>query len=157
MDSKAKTENQALDMRFMSTSKTAYKIHIHMPDDTVVHKSVGFIKQGKEAGYKSAIMLRNELGSKAWGKHWKRILSDPKVFNRLPKNLEPILYTNPKKGQYYRAMPVINGKRICAKRSVDKYGKLGAYLACKKILLKAYERDLDLLSYMGRVPTVYLK
>jgi hypothetical protein len=158
MDSEVKTEKQTLDMRFLSIGKTAYKVHIHMPDDSVIHKSVGFIKQGKEAGYKSAIKLRNELGSAAWGKHWKRILSDPKIFNRLPKNLEPILYTNPKNGtQYYRAMPVINGKRICAKRSVEKYGKLGAYLACKKILLEAYERDLELLSYMGRLPTIYLK
>lgn len=152
------SESQALDMRFLSVGKTAYKIHIHMPDDSVLHKSIGFTKQGKEQGYKSAIKRRNELGRAAWGKHWNRILSEPKIFNRLPKNLEPILYTDSKSGnQYYRAMPMLNGKRTCTKRSVVKYGKLGAYLACKKILLNAYERDLELLSYMGRVPTVYLK
>ncbi len=158
MTKKTERRNNELDMRFLSVTKTAYKIHIHLPDDTVTNRSIGYLKQGKEQGYISALKLRDQIGIEAWGKHWKRILNDPKIFHKLPKNLEPQLMADKNSSnQYYRAMPVVNGKRVCFKRSINKYGKLGAYLACKRKLLDAYEDDLELLSYMGRVPTIYLK
>ena len=45
--------------RFISKGKTAFKIHIHTPDDTVLHRSVGFVRIGEKKGLKKAIKLRN--------------------------------------------------------------------------------------------------
>lgn len=52
--------------RFISKAKTAYKIHIHTPDDKVLHRSVGYIRIGERKGLKKAIKLRNELGREMW-------------------------------------------------------------------------------------------
>lgn len=63
--------------RFISKGKTAFKIHIHTPEDTVLHRSVGFVRIGEEKGLKKAIKLRNELGQQMWGKFWRRLWKIP--------------------------------------------------------------------------------
>ena len=75
--------------RFISKGKTAFKIHIHTPDDKVLHRSVGFVRIGEEKALKKALNLRNELGCEMWGKFWNRILKDPYLMTRLPHDLEP--------------------------------------------------------------------
>lgn len=82
--------------RFISKAKTAYKIHIHTPDDKVLHRSVGFVRLGEKKGLKKAILLRNELGSAMWGKFWRRILKDPYLMTRLPHSLEPKIIHKPR-------------------------------------------------------------
>ncbi|MCV5979335.1 hypothetical protein OFO29_44000, partial [Escherichia coli] len=69
-----------------------FKIHIHTPEDKILHRSVGYIRIGEKKGLKKAIRLRNEIGIKLWGKKlWKRVLNEPELFTRLPHSLEPKL------------------------------------------------------------------
>lgn len=75
--------------RFISKGKTAYKIHIHAPDDKVVHRSVGFIRIGEKKALEKAIQLRNELGKEMWGKFWNRLLKEPYLMTRLPHDSNP--------------------------------------------------------------------
>ncbi|PJC86031.1 Fe3+-citrate ABC transporter substrate-binding protein [Vibrio sp. HA2012] len=156
--------------RFISKGKTAFKIHIHTPDDTVLHRSVGFIRIGEEKALQKAISLRNELGYEMWGKFWKRILQDPYLMTRLPHELEPkIIYKahstkeNPDhKEKYYIAKwreYTDDGK--CKHRStlcsINKYGKLAAYLKTKKKLLEVHKDNLEILMFMGRINSIDLK
>ena len=156
--------------RFISKAKTAYKIHIHTPDDTVLHRSVGYIRIGEKKGLKKAIKLRNELGSEMWGKHWRRLLKDPYLMTRLPHSLEPkIIYKprptldNPEARDpcYIAAWRHYDEKGNCIFQSVvcsiNKHGKLAAYTKTKKALLEAYKEDLDILVYMGRFNSIDLK
>lgn len=145
------------DTRFMSISEKAIKLHIPTPDDGMSHHSVGYLKLGVDEAYKKALKLRNLRGKTLWKSHWNNVIGDPDYLYRLPKNLEPLLMTTASGNEYYRAMPTIEGKRKCIKRSVNKYGKLGAYLHCKRALLEAYEEYLPILSFMGRLPTIKLK
>ncbi|KAB0482436.1 Fe3+-citrate ABC transporter substrate-binding protein [Vibrio chagasii] len=147
---------EGADTRFMSMTDKAIKLHIPTPDDNISYHSLGHLKLGVGQTYKKAIKLRNTVGKELWKSHWPKIVSDPYFLSSLPKNLEPLLMVTKSGQKYYRAMPTINGKRKCIKRSVNKYGKLGAYLQCKKELLDAYEEYLPILSYMGRLPTIKL-
>lgn len=108
--------------RFISKAKTAFKIHIHTPSDTVLHRSVGYIRIGEEKGLKKAIKLRNELGSEMWGKFWRRLLKDPYLMTRLPHSIEPKIIFKPRPT---KESP--NAKDECyiaAWRNYDENGKL---------------------------------
>ncbi|MEZ8292389.1 Fe3+-citrate ABC transporter substrate-binding protein [Vibrio splendidus] len=156
--------------RFISKGKTAYKIHIHTPDDTVLHKSVGFVKMGEEKGLKKALKLRNQIGYELWGKHWRRVLKDEYLMLRLPHSLEPkiVLKPNPissnsdhriecyiAKWSYYDIEGKLRNKTLV--RSVNKHGRLSAYSQTKKALLEAYEDIIDIIVYMGRTNTIGMK
>ncbi|MCL9782124.1 Fe3+-citrate ABC transporter substrate-binding protein [Vibrio sp. S4M6] len=156
--------------RFISKAKTAYKIHIHTPDDTVLHRSVGFVRIGEEKGLKKAIRLRNELGLAMWGKFWRRLLKDPYLMTRLPHSLEPKVIYKPrpkiddpdfKDECYIAAWRNYDNKGNLMYRSVvcsvNKHGKLGAYTKTKKALLEANKSNLEILEYMGRVSSIDLK
>lgn len=156
--------------RFISKGKTAFKIHIHTPDDTVLHRSIGFIKLGEETGLKKAIKLRNELGSKMWGKFWRRLLKDPYLMTRLPHSIEPKIVLKPNPTQSdpdHRDACYIAKWRECddsgnvyyktVVRSIKKYGKLAAYMQTKKALLDAHKDNIEILSFMGRVASIDLK
>lgn len=151
--------------RCISKGKTAFKIRIHTPDDTFLHRSVGFIRIGEKKGLRKAKKLRDELGKKLWGKHWQRILNEPNLITSLPHTLEPTLQTTfcgDKGDNYaidvYQAMWTDkNGKRHCRKYSLNKHGKLAAYTKAKRAMLEAHADVLDLLKYMNRVSTIELK
>lgn len=156
--------------RFISKAKTAFKIHIHMPDDSVLHRSVGYIRLGEEKGLKKAIKLRNELGSEMWGKFWPRILKDPYLMTRLPHSLEPKIIHKPrptksdpdaKDACYIAAWRSYdsNGKLIYKSVvcSIKRHGKLAAYSKTKKALLEANKENLEILEFMGRLNSIDLK
>jgi len=156
--------------RFISKTKTCYKIHIHTPNDEILNRSVGFIKIGEVRGLKKAIFLRNEIGCAMWGKHWKRVLHDPTIFTRLPHSLEPKLIEKPcptksnpdQTRPYYIAKWLEydeNGSSTYKSKltNVTAMGKLAAYSQAKRILLEAHAQNIDILLFMGRVNTLKLK
>ncbi|MDF9399171.1 Fe3+-citrate ABC transporter substrate-binding protein [Vibrio sp. 1180_3] len=155
--------------RFISETNTAYKIHIHCPDDSVLHMSVGYLKCGKSKGLRKAVALRNRHGFDMWGKYWKIVLRQPEVFTRLPHSLEPKVIHKPRPTKlepdrtkpYYIAKWVVYGEGTKKTRSVlasiDRYGKLAAYSKAKKALMNANKHNLGILSYMGRVGILDLK
>ena len=81
--------------RFISKGQTAFKIHIHTPEDTVLHRSVGFVRMGEDKALKKTIKLRDELGRKLWGKFWPKVLREPYLMTRLPHSLEPKIVFKP--------------------------------------------------------------
>ena len=149
--------------RFVSKARTAYKIHIHTPDDTVLHRSVGYIKIGEKRGLRKAIKLRNELGYAMWGKFWKVIIKDPALITRLPHSLEPKIVFKPNpnlsdpnhRDECYLAkwMEWDGNKRTLKTvvRSVRKHGRLAAYTQTKRALLEGNKKHIDILQFMGRV------
>ncbi|MCG3744702.1 Fe3+-citrate ABC transporter substrate-binding protein [Vibrio cincinnatiensis] len=156
--------------RFISKAKTAYKIHIHTPDDTVLHRSVGYIRIGEKKGLKKAIKLRNELGREMWGKFWRQILKAPYLMTRLPHSLEPKIIYKPRPTKenpdyrdacYIAAWRCYDNEGNCVFKSVvcsiKKHGKLAAYTKTKKALLDAHNAYLDILIYMGRLNSIDLK
>ncbi|MGF1719788.1 Fe3+-citrate ABC transporter substrate-binding protein [Vibrio kyushuensis] len=156
--------------RFISKAKTAYKIHIHAPDDSVLHRSVGYVRIGEKKGLKKAIKLRNELGSEMWGKFWRRLLKDPYLMTRLPHSVEPKIIFKPrptrdepnKKDECYIAAwrtydsdgKLVYRSVVC---SISKHGRLGAYSKTKKALLEANKGNLEILEFMGRLNSIDLK
>lgn len=156
--------------RFISKAKTAYKIHIHTPDDKVLHRSVGYVRIGEKKGLQKAIRLRNELGSEMWGKFWRRILKDPYLITRLPHSLEPKIIYKPRptkhdpeaRDECYIAAwrnyddngRLIYKSVVC---SIKKHGRLGAYTKTKKALLDANKDNLEILEFMGRLTSIALK
>lgn len=156
--------------RFISKAKTAFKIHIHMPDDTVLHRSVGFIRLGEDKGLTKAIQLRDELGSAVWGKFWRRLLKDPYLMTRLPHSLEPKIIYKPRPTKdnpdakdacyivawrnYDENGKLVYKSVVC---SIRKHGKLAAYSKTKKALLDANKENLEILEFMGRLSSVNLK
>ena len=156
--------------RFISKAKTAYKIHIHTPEDKVLHRSVGFLKIGEQNGLQKAIELRNDLGNEMWGKFWRRLLKDPYLMTRLPHSLEPKIIFKPRptkenpdaKDECYIAAwrnYDANGKLIYKSVvcSINKHGRLGAYTRTKKALLEANKNNLEILEFMGRLTSIDLK
>lgn len=152
--------------RFISKGKTAYKIHIHTPDDTILHRSVGFIRIGEKKALEKALQKRNELGKEMWGKFWHRLLKDAYLMTRLPHDLEPKIIYKSKDPEtshgYYIAKwreYLGDGKfnyrsTVC---SIDKHGKLAAYSKAKRALLEAHKENIDLLLFMGRLNSIDLK
>ncbi|AUW02765.1 Fe3+-citrate ABC transporter substrate-binding protein [Vibrio campbellii] len=156
--------------RFISKGKTAFKIHIHTPDDTVLHRSVGFVRIGEKKGLKKAIKLRNELGREMWGKFWRRLLKDPYLMTRLPHSVEPKIVHKPNptledpdnrdtcyiaKWREFNDAGEYKYKTVV--RSINKYGKLAAYMQTKKALLDAHKDNLEILTFMGRLNSIDLK
>ncbi|ARR10301.1 Fe3+-citrate ABC transporter substrate-binding protein [Vibrio parahaemolyticus] len=151
-------------LRFISKAETAFKIHIHTPEDKILHRSVGYIRIGEKKGLKKAIRLRNEIGIKLWGKKlWKRVLNEPELFTRLPHSLEPKLIeknapikSDPRRKKlHYLAKWYVYGDdgSLSTKTtvvSVEKYGKLGAYNKAKRKLTEVYKNEIEILSYMDR-------
>lgn len=147
--------------RFISKGKTAFKIHIHTPDDKTLHRSVGFVRIGENKGLRKAIKLRNELGREMWGKHWNRILNQPDLITRLPHTLEPTYLTVTDGGKTLDVCQAMwsdrKGERHCRRYSLNKHGKLGAYIKAKKAILKAHRDVIDILLFMNRINTIDLK
>ncbi|HCG6701213.1 TPA: Fe3+-citrate ABC transporter substrate-binding protein [Vibrio alginolyticus] len=153
--------------RFISlrSDGKAYKIHVHMPDDTVKHASVGCVKLGQKKGLKKAIQVRNKIGKEAWGKHWTRVLKDEALITGLPHNLEPRLVQriesngrklNVYEFQYYERVDGKRKKRLF-RRSVDKYGKMGAYAQVKRKIQEVYAEQIALMRDMSRVNLISLQ
>lgn len=148
--------------RFISKRDGSFKIHIHTPDDKILSRSVGYKKIGEKAALKKAVKLRNDLGFAMWGKHWRRVLSDETLFLRLPHSFEPN-HGYDKCGDGYvmevcRAnITAKDGTKFCRKRSVNKYGRKGAYLETKKIMLDYYADVIELMIYMGRITEKQVK
>lgn len=149
--------------RFISMTSKTYKIHIHTPDDTIIHRSVGYCKIGEEKGLKAAIKLRNELGKLLWKQFWPKVLSDDKLFLRLPHSLEPKIVNKPaptltdpnhRLSCYLAKWKEFdehgNYKLKTVVRSIDKYGKLSAYTQTKQALLDAHKDLIPIIEYMER-------
>lgn len=147
--------------RFITKGKTAFKISIHKPDDTYLYKSVGFVRLGEEKALRKAVKLRNEIGKAHWGKFWPRILNEPNLITRLPHTLEPTYITVTDGGKILDVCQAMwtnkNGERCCRRYSLNKYGKLAAYMKAKRAMLEAHKDVLELLKFMDRVSTIELK
>lgn len=150
--------------RFISKAKTAYKIHIHTPQDTIHHRSVGYIRIGEKAGLRKAIKIRNEIGYSLWGKFWKQILKDPALITRLPHSLEPKIVFKPhptmsdpdNRHECYIAKWIKwdengNQKISTVVKSIKKHGRLSAYTQTKRALLEGNKEHIEILQFMGRV------
>ncbi|GHZ91760.1 hypothetical protein VCSRO82_3434 [Vibrio cholerae] len=57
----------SVDHRFISKSDVAVKIHIHLPDGSLSHQSIGFIKSNEREALEKAISISNEIGENARG------------------------------------------------------------------------------------------
>lgn len=157
------TENKSnlvssVDHRFISKSDVAVKIHIHLPDGSLSHQSIGFIKSNEREALEKAISIRNEIGENAWGKYWKRVLSDRYLFTRLPHSLEPKLIFKPRGDTYdecylARFPAVVDGQRKMRSivRSIRSRGREEAYKQTKKALLDGYKDVIDIMLFMGRI------
>ncbi|MFC5081069.1 hypothetical protein VTH8203_03954 [Vibrio thalassae] len=150
--------------RFISKSNSSFKVRIQTLEGKVLHRSLGFIRLGEEKALEKAVQLRDELGVEIWGQFWFRLLSEPYILKRLPKSVEPKIIHKPKptkddpnnryscyiaKWREYNMTGEYKNKTMV--RSINKYGKLTAYLETKKALLDAYQDRLDLLSFKGRL------
>ena len=154
--------------RFVSLSKdrASYKIHIHMPDDTVHHRTVGCIKLGLEKGFKKALKLRNEIGKKAWGKHWNRILNEPHLLTSLPHSLEPIFVDRTERDgktrleyqfQYKEYDDKRRAKSHTFRRSIIKHGKMSAYIQVKRKIQEVYADRIDIIRHIERYNPIILQ
>ncbi|MDD9197182.1 Fe3+-citrate ABC transporter substrate-binding protein [Aliivibrio sp. S3MY1] len=157
--------------RFISKSErnTAFKIHIHTPDDKLLEKSVGYKYLGEEKALKKAIKRRNQLGREMWKKHWTRILNDETLITRLPHTLEPKIINKPsptmadpdKKTPYYMARwtEYVDGEKKIKSviRAITDGCKLQAYTETKRALLDAHAGEIEILKFMGRINFIDLK
>ncbi|EGR3070265.1 Fe3+-citrate ABC transporter substrate-binding protein [Vibrio parahaemolyticus] len=150
--------------RYIYTSKTAYKIRIPTPDGKGIFRSVGFVRSGKREALKRATKLRNTLGKEVWHEHWDLVLKTPDLLANLPFTIEPTLYDQPTGDNtsipVYRVMwgeydPKLGrSKRVLRQYSLNKHGKLGAYLKAKKAIYDAHKEVYGLLIFMGRAKPV---
>ncbi|WP_390240719.1 Fe3+-citrate ABC transporter substrate-binding protein [Vibrio sp. R78045] len=149
--------------RFISQTAKTFKIHIHTPDDEVLHRSVGYSKIGEKEGLKVAIKLRNDLGKLLWKKYWPEVLKNDKLLLRLPHSLDPVIVYKPaptKTDPNHRIPCYLakwkeydesgNYKLKTVVRSINKYGKLAAYTQTKMALLEAHKDVIPLLEFMER-------
>lgn len=149
-----------MECRFISKGKTAFKIHVPKPEGGVVHRSVGFIRKGKNKAKREAIKLRNDLGRQLWKKFWPRVLRDKSLLLRV-KHLttQPMFVSIPRKRNKYGHVINYhdvyrvnwmdeNGVKRYAIRSIRRHGKTAAYLITKRILFDGIHRYLDLLLFM---------
>lgn len=137
--------------RFISRSKqNCIKVKIPTLDGKCIYRSVGIINRGEKAALKRAVEIRDECGRKEWGEHWDLILSDQRIFMRLPSHFEP----REKNGEFHVEWTIFeNGKasRHHARKSFKKHGKLQAYIQCKQIKIEGYRKYIPLMLYMGLI------
>lgn len=152
-------------LRFISETKRAVKIHVHMPDDTIVHKSFGALRD-REKALKRAIKERDRIGKKAWGQFWERVLYEEGFFERIPHSMEPAYIEKPatlKSGEIARRPCYLakwvnwekttpRGKTYYSSKvfSIEKYGKLAAYSMAKKALQEGYKNYIPIVNHMER-------
>ncbi|WP_432773903.1 hypothetical protein [Vibrio parahaemolyticus] len=145
--------------RFISEAKrgSTFKVTIPMPEGGYFYASVGYKRIGKRRGIRKAVNVRNKAGKKLWGKHWDRVRREFNLLSRLPRNLEPILWTDNTGRRYYissyctyESIYDRKQEKHALKASVDKHGRMGAYAIVKRALLEAYKDNLELMSYMNR-------
>jgi hypothetical protein len=151
--------------RFISKQDQVFKVHVHAPDDKVVHRSIGCTKIGDKEGLKKAIQIRNEIGKELWGKYWKRILAEPAIFTKLPHSLEPRLI-NKKNGPYYAVIWNVysedeEGNEVRKLKSklfnINKLGKLSAYVQAKQYMHEIHKENIGILKLMGRFNVIEYK
>lgn len=150
--------------RYISKSSSVFKIRIQTLEGKVIHRSIGFVRIGEKKALEKAVKLRDELGVAIWGQFWFRLLSEPYIMTRLPQSIEPKIIHKPKptkedpnnryscyiaKWREYNLMGEYQYRTMV--RSINKHGKLTAYISTKKALLDAYQDKLDLLSFKGRL------
>lgn len=150
--------------RFITRSKTSYKITIPKPEGGFYYRSLGFQRIGESEGLQLAISERNRMGSILWRKFWSSVLTDATLLSSLPRNLEPYQRNATDRKsltlEYIaRWKKEVDGKKIIVSRrySCDKHGKLAAYALAKAALIEAYKDKMELLKFMGRNSTVSLK
>ncbi len=153
------------DLRFISFGTKSVKIHLHLPDDTMYHRNIGSIKIGAAKAIKTAIRLRNKIGKKYWGPYWDRVLNEESFFERMPHSLTPALVYKPrtlKNGEIARS-PYYLAKWLDRERStkehryfksrvfsIEKYGKLSAFIKAQQALHEGYADYVPVMQYMER-------
>ncbi|WP_045406707.1 hypothetical protein [Vibrio jasicida] len=155
-------------MRFISEGRTAFKVHVPKPEGGVVHRSVGFVRKGKQQARKEAIALRNQIGREQWQQFWTRVLRDETLLLRLRINPQPKKVTLPH-GDYADGKPQYYGEYYCTtwmddcgvkhfrKLSINRHGAVAAYLRCKRMLYDGIKQHLDILLYMERISRADLR
>ena len=148
--------------RFISrkdhSTSPCFTVTIPKPEGGRFYASIGRKRLGDKAALRKAIKIRNKNGKQIWGKHWDRVRKEFTLLSRLPKNLEPRLWTDPDTltdyyvARYTRYPSPYSDQRTehSLKASVQKHGRLGAFSQVKRKLLAVYADNLELLSYMNR-------
>ncbi|WP_431786935.1 hypothetical protein [Vibrio harveyi] len=144
-------------LRFISTSKNSFKIHVPTPEGGMIHRSVGFIRKGKIKARAEAIGIRNQIGRQHWKKFWTRVLHDEKLLLRISKmTIQPRLIQvqdtyNGKpfmKEMYCANWMDENGVKHFVSRGTKGRGRAAAYLITKRIMFDGIRRYHDILLFM---------
>lgn len=150
-----------LNCKFISHEEHRVRVHIHLPDDSLYERSFTTSK-GRDKARRKALKERDNIGKKAWGKFWDRVLSEPGFFERMPHSLEPKqvdkvkVYKNGSKVvfPYYAAIWADHSGKGCGKKtklfSIKKMGALGAYNAAKRHLQEVHADYIPVIKHMER-------
>ncbi|HHK8526254.1 hypothetical protein [Vibrio parahaemolyticus] len=150
-----------LNCKFISHEEHRVRVHIHLPDDSLYERSFTTSK-GRDKAMRKALKERDNIGKKAWGKFWDRVISEPGFFERMPHSLEPKqidkvkVYRNGSKVvfPYYAAIWADHSGKGCGKKtklfSIKKMGALGAYNAAKRHLQEVHADYIPVIKHMER-------
>lgn len=148
--------------RFITKSEnnTCFKVSVPKPEGGYQYASLGYLKLGERRAMRVAINKRNKIGKHLWGKYWEKVRTDFTLLARLPRSLEPRIWTGETGLKYYRFSYVSDvfdkesgkfvRKKICRKVSISRLGRLAAYAKAKRMILDVYEPDIALLKFMNR-------
>lgn len=146
--------------RFISKSEKqrSFKISVPKPEGGHQYASVGYAKLGERRAMRKAINKRNKIGKRLWGKYWNRVRTDFTLLARLPRSLEPRVWTNETGLQYYCFDHMSNEyddekgryKKRHRKVSISRLGRLAAYIEVKRLMHDEYESLMPLLKFMNR-------
>lgn len=150
-----------LNCKFISHEEHRVRVHIHLPDDSLYERSFTTSK-GRDKAMRKALKERDNIGKKAWGKFWDRVLSEPGFFERMPHSLEPKQINKVKVNKngskvvfpYYAAIWADHSGKGCGKKtklfSIKKMGALGAYNAAKRHLQEVHADYIPVIKHMER-------
>lgn len=150
-----------LNCKFISHEEHRVRVHIHLPDDSIYERSFTTSK-GRDKAMRKALKERDNIGKKAWGKFWDRVLSEPGFFERMPHSLEPKQINKVKLNKngskvvfpYYAAIWADHSGKGCGKKtklfSIKKMGALGAYNAAKRHLQEVHADYIPVIKHMER-------
>ncbi|WP_147422115.1 Fe3+-citrate ABC transporter substrate-binding protein [Vibrio harveyi] len=148
--------------RFITKSErnTCFKVSVPKPEGGCQYASVGYFRIGERRAMRAAINKRNKIGKRLWGKYWNRVRTDFTLLSRLPRSLEPRIWTGETGLQYYcfdYMSDVFDGdkeewvyKKVHRKVSISRLGRLAAYAQVKRLILEVYKTDIGLLKFMNR-------
>ncbi len=146
--------------RFITKSEKqfCFKVSVPKPEGGYQYASVGYFRVGERKAMRKAIKKRNQIGKLLWGKHWERVRKDFTLLARLPRTTEPRLWVSKTGIQYYcfdyMSDEFDESKKRYKKKhfkvSINRLGRLAAYIEIKRKILNIYKQEIELLKFMNR-------